>query len=234
MNQPRKIQLVGIDGGYDKGAVAIITICDGVCGFSAASLNEFDPKNIKPSETMYERIYAKICIAEAFRNEIARNLIPDADLFIAIEGYAYGKYFKSHDMGEIGGLIRKNIIELLWRRNHNQETYHFYEFTPMAWKKLALGKGSAKKEQIQEWAQGLVNEVKSEKSTILSKYPNRKGGLDWRIDPDKCDALGVVWALGVQLELLTRKTQIKADFKSGAEPQKPKKHRKPRQISLIE
>lgn len=58
---------------------------------------------------------------------------------IAIEGYAYGRQNQSHQMGELGGVLRVAMTKA---------GVKWIEVAPTAVKKFATGKGNAKKEQI--------------------------------------------------------------------------------------
>ena len=62
----------------------------------------------------------------------------DADL-VVVEGYAHGKGFNTHMMGELGGVIRLALTHA---------RIPFLDVQPTQLKKYATGKGNAKKEVV--------------------------------------------------------------------------------------
>ncbi len=64
------------------------------------------------------------------------NFKPD---FVAMEGYSFGSPYNREEMGEVGGIIKRvlyaaNIEPMIWQNT--------------SWKKVVLGKGSIKKEDL--------------------------------------------------------------------------------------
>jgi crossover junction endodeoxyribonuclease RuvC len=58
---------------------------------------------------------------------------------IAIEGYAFGSQFNREEMGEVGGVIKRTI----WSSG-----IEFHIWPNTSWKKVVLGKGNVKKEDV--------------------------------------------------------------------------------------
>lgn len=71
------------------------------------------------------------------RNEIMK-LCTGSDL-VVIESYSYGSTQKSHQIGELGGILRVMFHELGQK---------YIEVAPTAVKKFATGKGNANKEKV--------------------------------------------------------------------------------------
>src|SRR5690606_3576769 len=69
---------------------------------------------------------------------LRRMLLPGFDLAV-IEGYAYGRHNKAHQIGELGGIIRLTLHE---------ENVPFIEVPPAVLKKYATGKGTAPKPDL--------------------------------------------------------------------------------------
>ncbi len=57
----------------------------------------------------------------------------------ALEGYAYGRVFRAHDMGEVGGVVRLELFD---------NKIPFEIVAPPTLKKFVTGSGRAKKEQM--------------------------------------------------------------------------------------
>ena len=69
---------------------------------------------------------------------IVCDKVGEIDL-LCLEGYAFCRPNQAHQIGELGGIIRR----LLWLRDIS-----WIEIAPPTLKKFATGKGSAKKEQV--------------------------------------------------------------------------------------
>lgn len=70
-----------------------------------------------------------------YKQWLRRMLLPGFDQAV-IEGYAYGRHNKAHQIGELGGIIRLTLHE---------ENVPFIEVPPAVLKKYATGKGTAPK-----------------------------------------------------------------------------------------
>ena len=73
-----------------------------------------------------------------YKQWLRRMLLPGFDLAV-IEGDAYGRHNKAHQIGELGGIIRLTLHE---------ENVPFIEVPPAVLKKYATGKGTAPKPDL--------------------------------------------------------------------------------------
>lgn len=73
---------------------------------------------------------------------------------ICLEGYSYASAYQSHQIGELGGIIRKMLYE---------NKFLCVEVAPQAVKKFATGKGNSKKDEVmlqvyKRWGQEFNND----------------------------------------------------------------------------
>lgn len=70
-------------------------------------------------------------------NQVVR--VVDGAVLVLLEGYAHGKGYQAHQLGELGGVLRLGLY---------QRGTPFVEVPPACVKKLASGNGNAKKERV--------------------------------------------------------------------------------------
>lgn len=92
-----------------------------------------DCYSLKPSYKGAERLE---WFADTFD---ALSTAPNRPDLVVLEGYAYGRVNKAHELGELGGVVRL----ALWRAG-----IPFVVVPPSTLKKYATGKGNASKDQV--------------------------------------------------------------------------------------
>lgn len=117
MTQVYSLKIVGIDASLTSTGVAVLN-------------GSLHTETIQSKKTGPERLVE-------IRERI-REIVAGADL-IVLEGYAFARPNQSHQIGELGGVLRVMLHELGMK---------WLEVAPSAVKKFATGKGNAKKEEV--------------------------------------------------------------------------------------
>jgi len=107
--------------------------------------------------------------------EGVRHIVKGSDL-VLLEGYAYSKGDKAHQIGELGGVLRV----MFWKMD-----LKVIEVAPSALKKFATGKGNAKKEDIavaiyKRWGREFKTNDEADAFVLTQigmAYMNRVNGL---------------------------------------------------------
>lgn len=125
---------------------------------------------------------------------ILKQFSPD---YVAIEDYAYGAKQGAHQLGEVGGILRRH----LWTMGRPLRKY-----TPGQIKKFAVHKGRAEKDEmvmgvLQRWGMDwrFLRPVKKDKPTKM-----------WTSAEDAADAFACAKLLDT--EILLRKGRLKLDM----------------------
>lgn len=158
----------GIDASIACTAVATVEMCND------GTFNLIDKKSIVPSKKLkgFDKKYE---VSYLFKF-IMENIPAFKDTsFVVFENYSYGSPGHLADLGELTGLL-KNVLK--------EKDKDFFVIAPTTVKKLIVGKGNAKKDEVKN---------------SLSKFLNNFDSIDFN-NYDESDACAVAIAYGLQMK----------------------------------